>query len=314
MHSIVSRQVLAAGRRIAASRVSPPRCAGRGFFRIVHRGTEAYRTALGRNPVKLLPGIAISIPIYHRTRIVDMREGFIPVHGLNAYTKDNVPVTIVGSLFYRAVDSYKVCFGVTDYIGSTTQLGTSAARAVIGQFEYDNINADRNQINQTSTKTIDDGCAAWGITCTRFEIQDFGPQNDHVKRQLELQVAAERSRRENELNTLAKIRTAEGEKTAAVLKSEGELVAARNLADAEKYRLDTETSARVRLLEETVWAFGDPTAAAEYLVEMARSEQLRAIAVGPGNTTYFLPANLLSSMDRIADGISKLPGLHENRL
>jgi regulator of protease activity HflC (stomatin/prohibitin superfamily) len=33
---------------------------------------------------------------------------------------------------------------------------------------------------------------AWGITCTKFEIQRFEPENNQVKRQLELQMEAER--------------------------------------------------------------------------------------------------------------------------
>jgi len=41
-------------------------------------------------------------------------------------------------------------------------------------------------------------------------LQDFGPMNDSVARQLEKQMEAERARRENELNTQAKVRTSEG--------------------------------------------------------------------------------------------------------
>lgn len=230
-----------------------------------------------------------------------MREGLIPVDELHAYTKDNVPVTITGSLFYRATNSYKACFEAQDYYRAVQQLGTSAARAVIGQFEYDDINSDRNAINSSLCKIIDESCSSWGVTCTRFEIQDFRPQNDHVEKQLELQVAAERTRRENDLNTRSKLRTAEGEKEALVLKSEGELAATKNAADANKYRINAETDSRTRLIDETVRALGgNHEIASNYLIEMNKIEQLSAMATGPNNITYFLPTDLLSTIKRFS--------------
>lgn len=117
-----------------------------------------------------------------------MREGTIRIKELHAYTKDNVPVTITGTLFYRVVNSYKACFNVQDYLDSTTQLGTrsdlsfgrsqlcltlvfySAARSVMGQFDYDDINSDRNSINQSLAKTIHESADNWGLSCMCFEL------------------------------------------------------------------------------------------------------------------------------------------------
>jgi regulator of protease activity HflC (stomatin/prohibitin superfamily) len=236
-----------------------------------------------------------------------MREGLINIDSLTAYTRDNVPVNVSGTLYYRVTDAYKSCFAVQNSSQAVGNLGTSASRAILGKFEYDEINSDRNVINSALVLSIQKNCEIWGIECTKFEIQDIQPENSEVKRQLELQVHAERSRRENDLNTTASIRTSEGLKEAAILKSEGELITSNNSADAKKYALDTETSARIKLLSDTVVALGgDYKAAVEYLVEMNRVEQLKEIAKGNNNSTYFLPTGLLNDAQKFLSSSSLL--------
>lgn len=48
--------------------------AARTFFTIVQQGHEAWRLSLGRDPVKLEPGLSLMIPWYHSVQDVDMRE------------------------------------------------------------------------------------------------------------------------------------------------------------------------------------------------------------------------------------------------
>lgn len=233
---------------------------------------------------------------------------------------DNVPVLVTGTLFYRVSDSYKATFAVQDYIGAVRQLGTSAARAVIGKWTYDEINGDRVRLNLSLSQQIQAGGEPWGVSCTRFEIQNIAPENEHVKKQLEKQVAAERQRRENELNVRATVNTAQGERDAAILHAEGErsaliqraegqALADRLKADAAKYTFDTETEAKTRLIKDTVTAFGDSNLAATYLIEMARTQQLQALAHGPNNATYFLPSDLLSQLGTTMNHLATNPGI-----
>jgi regulator of protease activity HflC (stomatin/prohibitin superfamily) len=86
---------------------------------------------------------------------------------------------------------------------------------------------------------IGDSISQWGVECTKFEIQSFQPANREVevrifrwifsthlfyfvsKRQLELQMEAERNRRKQLLDTQAQINVAEGQKQRVILESEG---------------------------------------------------------------------------------------------
>ena len=133
------------------------------------------------------------------------------VDNMKAYTKDNVPVHASGTIFGKIVDAEKAAYEVSDVWSSVQAVGSSYARTIIGRFEYDKIISERNLLNEELMIVIGDSISNWGVQCTRFELQDFGPMNDSVARQLEKQMEAERARRENELNTLAKVRTSEGD-------------------------------------------------------------------------------------------------------
>ncbi|KAJ3512657.1 hypothetical protein NLJ89_g3397 [Agrocybe chaxingu] len=187
----------------------------RGFLTIVQQGHEGWRLTLGRNPVRLTPGLNVAIPVLHTVKKLDLRESSVNIPNLPAYTSDNVPVLCSGSLFYRIDDGYKACFAVSDVEKNVQNIGTSAVRSVLGTFSYDQVIADRNGLNQKLNAVIGNSISGWGVECTRFEIQSFQPANREVERQLELQMEAERNRRKQLLDTQAQINVAEGHKTRA---------------------------------------------------------------------------------------------------
>lgn len=265
----------------------------RTFITIVYAGiVDVYRYTLGKTPVKLTPGIHLRIPGIHKIYRADLREQLVPCKDLNAYTLDNVPIYVSGTLYYTVVDSHKACFAVGNLEQSISQLCISAVRALIGKYEYDEINSNRQIINCALRESLGNLDDRWGVTCNRFEIQEIRPQNENIKQQLELQVSAERARRENELNTRARITTAEGDSAIAVLKSQGDSQAIRLVADAEKYRAETEVEVKLLLLERLTEKFGgNVDRAAQHIIELGKIEQMAAIASGPNNSTYALGLN-----------------------
>lgn len=106
-------------------------------FTVIHHFDSFIR--LGKNPVKLSPGLSIAVPVVHSVLKLDIRESSISIPNLPAYTADNVPVVCSGSLFYKVVDSYKACFGVSNVHENVKNTGTSAVRSVIGHFTYDQV-------------------------------------------------------------------------------------------------------------------------------------------------------------------------------
>jgi len=182
----------------------------RSIITIVPQAHVAYQEFLGMNRTFLKPGIHWNIPVLHTVRQFPLSEVSWAVEDMKAYTKDNVPVHASGTIFGKIVDAEKAAYEVNDVWSSVQAVGSSYARTIIGRFEYDKIISERNLLNEELMNVIGDSISNWGVQCTRFELQDFGPMNDSVARQLEKQMEAERARRENELNTLAKVRTSEG--------------------------------------------------------------------------------------------------------
>lgn len=286
----------------------------RNFFTVIHQGKEAYRLFLGKNPIKLEPGFHWAVPLIHTVLKVDMREGSIGIDKLNAYTKDNVSVLISGSLFYQVNNSYDACFKVQNYGQNIANLGMSAMRSVVGLFQYDEIIADRQKINNQLSEMIGKASLSWGTTCTKFEIQSFVPANRDVEHQLEKQLEAERNRRKQVLDTEANVNVAEGEKRRMILESEGKLIAAKNEADAnllrmqkdaegKKYSVDQETMAMKNQLETLKDTLGSSELVVEYLIEQQKLRHLQSMANGPNNTTYFVPEgnNLIPNMKLFGD-------------
>ncbi|TDL28722.1 stomatin family protein [Rickenella mellea] len=279
----------------------------RSLFTIIHQGHEGWRLSFGRNPVKLEPGLRLMLPLYHTVQEVDMRERSVNITDLASFTSDNVPVLISGSLFFRVRNSYHACFSVDDFTSNVRNIGTSAVRSVIGVFSYDDVISDRNKINNQLHAVIGGSIEKWGVDCTRFEIQNFKPSNREVEKQLELQMAAERDRRKQLLDTQALVNVAEGHKQRTILESEGALQSQLNRAAGQKQKLIIESEGsmeaarnegkalalQIEVVAKTL-ANGtgaptekDRTMALTALVELKRLEQLRAIANGSGNSTYF---------------------------
>ncbi len=300
----------------------------RRFVTVIHQAEVAYRELLGSNRVKLDPGLRLDLPILHSIRRIDMREGMVPIPNLHAYTKDNVPVLVNGTLFYKPVDAEKACYEVSDFKDAIAKTGESCFRAVVGNFEFDQIIAQRNELNNELVRVIGKSVARWGMECGRCEVQHFGPQTNSVAQQLEKQMEAERRRRENELDTQARIRTAEGAKAQAVLVSEGELVAtrnraeglktesvivsqgefeaAKNRADAQKYQMDTEAAALANQIKTIAASTGSTETAVHLLLEKQRLEHLKAIA-GRDNKVYFIdPAHSFPGTVPVTDAVKTL--------
>lgn len=273
----------------------------RYFIRTIDQSVDAYRETFGANPVKLSPGLTFGIPFVHRLKRIDMREGRIPIKDLIAYTKDNVPIITSFSLFYKVEDSYKACYNVQNYLHSLRDMGTSTVRTVIGRFDYDQIISERNTLTAKLVNDIGNSIQQWGVMCTRAEIQEFGPQSREVQRQLELQMEAERKRRENELISQALINTAEAKKREQILVSEGQLESDRNRAegqyilamkeaDAKKYALEASTKAIVDQLNSIKESVGSSERASAIYLENVKLQNMKSIAEGPNNKVYFIPS------------------------
>lgn len=149
------------------------------------------------------PGLILLIPIVDKMVRVSLRVITMDVPPQEIITKDTVPVKVNAVIYFRVVNPENSVVEIQDFINATSQIAQTTLRSVLGQMELDELLSQREKINQTLQKIVDEHTGPWGVKVTAVETKDVElPEN--MKRAMAKQAEAERERR-------AKIIHAEGE-------------------------------------------------------------------------------------------------------
>jgi len=149
------------------------------------------------------PGLILLIPIVDRIVKVSLRVITMDVPAQEIITKDTVPVKVNAVIYFRVVNPENAIVEVQNYITATSQIAQTTLRSVLGQMELDELLSQREKINQTLQKIVDEHTDPWGIKVTAVETKDI-ELPEGMKRAMAKQAEAERERR-------AKVIHAEGE-------------------------------------------------------------------------------------------------------
>lgn len=170
---------------------------------------------LGKFTKILNPGWNIVLPIFQSFKKVDIRTVAVDVPEQDTITKDNVSVRINAVIYYNIFDASKAVLAVQNYYYATSQLAQTTMRNAVGEVTLDELLSSREKISEKICKIIDEATDPWGIKVENVELKD-------VKLPEEMQ------------RVIAKVAEAEREKMAVITKSNGEVEASKNLAEAAK--------------------------------------------------------------------------------
>ena len=159
------------------------------------------------------PGLFLIIPFVDRMTKVDLRVITMDVPSQEVITKDNVTVRVNAVVFLRVVDPESAVIKVLDHIRATSQISQTTLRNVLGQSELDELLAQREKLNETLQKIIDEQTDPWGVKVSAVEIKEV-ELAESMRRSMAAQAEAERDRR------------------AKIIHAEGELQASEKLAQA----------------------------------------------------------------------------------
>ena len=168
---------------------------------------------LGRFSGMMTPGINIVIPFFQSYQRVDVRVKTVDVPKQDCITKDNVSVNVDAVAYYFIFDIKKSILDVEDYFYAISQLSQTTMRDVVGEVTLDELLANRDSISEKIKNIIDKASDAWGLKVERVELKHIELPGD-MKRIMAREAEAER------------------EKRGTIIKSEGEIIAAKNLAQA----------------------------------------------------------------------------------
>lgn len=159
------------------------------------------------------PGWRIVIPIFQHMNKVDMRVKAVDVPEQKAITKDNIAVGVNAVIYYKVIDASKAILEVENFIYAMSQLAQTTMRNAVGEVELDQLLADRDSISERIRKVVDEASDPWGIKVSNVELKDIALPGDMER-------------------TIAKQAEAEREKRAVIIRAEGEVIAAENMAKA----------------------------------------------------------------------------------
>lgn len=168
---------------------------------------------LGRVTEQQGPGLVLLLPAIDRLVRVTLRTVTLRIPAQELITRDNVPVRVTAVTYYRVIDPIRSVVEVEDVLAATTQIAQTTLRSVLGKAELDTLLAERERLNESLQKIIDEQTEPWGVKVSIVEIKDVEipePMQHALARQAE----AERNRR------------------AKVINAEGEFQAAAKLAEA----------------------------------------------------------------------------------
>jgi len=149
------------------------------------------------------PGLVFLVPFVDRLIRVDLRTVTLTIPPQEVITRDNVPARVNAVAYFRVTDPAKAITEVEAYPVATSQIAQTTLRSVLGRAELDDLLAERDQLNDSLRRIIDEQTEPWGIKVTTVEIKDVEIP-EAMQRAMARQAEAERERR-------AKIINAEGE-------------------------------------------------------------------------------------------------------
>ncbi len=199
-------------------------------IRIVNQWESAVRFRLGKYHDTLGPGLRLIIPILDSIRRIDMRIITIDIPRQQVITKDNVPVAINGVVYFKVVDSSVAVTKIQDYEYAVSQYAQTALRDVAGSMSLDQVLSERENIGKDIEQIVEKASANWGLEITEIKLQDIDMPED-LKRIMSRQASSER------------------EKRATIIKSEGDAMAATNLAKAAEVMIKTPGAMQLRTLQ-----------------------------------------------------------------
>jgi regulator of protease activity HflC (stomatin/prohibitin superfamily) len=182
-------------------------------IRQVNQYERGVAFTLGKFTQVKQPGWRLVIPIFQSMQKVDIRVKAVDVPEQQAITKDNIPVGVNAVIYYKINDAAKAVLEVEDFSYAMSQLAQTTMRNVVGEVELDDLLGERTKLSERIRSIVDVASDPWGIGVDNVELKDVKLPPDMER-------------------TIAKQAEAERERRAVIIKAEGEVASAQNMAEA----------------------------------------------------------------------------------
>lgn len=201
------------------------------WINILQEYERAVTFWLGRlSPQPKGPGFTFIFWPFEKMVRVSLRTVVHEVPQQDIITRDNVSVKVSAVVYFRVIDAPRAIVEVENYLYATSQLAQTTLRSVLGQAQLDELLSERDKLNVSLQRIIDQHTEPWGIKVSMVEVKqvDLPPE---MQRAMAIQATAER------------------EKRAKIIHAEGEYQASQQLADAAKVIATEPMTLQLRYLQ-----------------------------------------------------------------
>ena len=194
---------------------------------------------LGKFRGVLEPGLLLLIPFVDRVaHRHEIREQCLNIPHQSCISRDNIQVDVDGLLYIKVMDPYKASYGIEDYLIAAVNLAQTTVRSEVGKLTLGQTFSEREKLNETIVREIDNASEPWGIKVLRYEVMNITPSVNVIDT-LEKQMEAERQKR-------AEITLANAERDSTINLSEGDRQEAINLSEGERQKRINEAMGRAQ--------------------------------------------------------------------
>ncbi len=199
-------------------------------FRIVQEYERGIVFRLGRVVRNVNQGLNWVFPGIEQLRKVDIRTMTVPIERQETITRDSVTVKIDAVLWYRIISPARAILSVADYRNAVHQMALTTLRNIVGQHVLDEVLKERDSINHTLQKIVDDGTEPWGIKVEAVEMKD-----------VEIPESMQRA--------MAREAEATREKRARIIKAEAELESSEKLSQGARQIAENPMALELRRMQ-----------------------------------------------------------------
>lgn len=191
---------------------------GFNSVKVTSGGQSRLVERLGKYDRQLQPGLSFVLPVVEKVVSHEsLKERVLDIPPQQCITRDNVAIEVDAVVYWQLLEHARAYYGVDNLQAAMVNLVLTQIRAEMGKLDLDQTFTTRQEVNEALLRELDQATDPWGVKVTRVEMRDIKPSSG-VQQAMEQQMTAERQKR------------------AAILRSEGEkesqLNAARGRAEA----------------------------------------------------------------------------------
>ncbi len=201
-----------------------------GSIRQITQYQRGLRFTFGKYSGLMNPGWRLVWPIFQFYKKVDLRVKAVDVPNQEAITKDNISVSVNAVIYYKIKEADKAVLEVENFSYAISQMAQTTMRNVVGQVDLDDLLSQRDRVSGNIRDIIEKVTEPWGIQVINVELKDI-TLPEEMKRIIGKQAEAER------------------EKRAIIIKAEGEVIAAANMAKAAQTLSESRGALHLRTLQ-----------------------------------------------------------------